>query len=107
MLSRFPSSPEDLSKAILYLDEKSFDLDSLQALKQFTPEPEEVRNHSFPSNCKISAIKAHVKSEGPDKLGKPEKYFLSVMRIPQLERRLNCWAFQRSFDTLEADVSMV
>jgi hypothetical protein len=42
MLSRFPSPPEDLTRAIITLDEKSFDLDSLQALKQFTPEPEEV-----------------------------------------------------------------
>lgn len=38
------------------------------------------------------------KTNQPDNLGQPERYFIAIMDMPKLQLRLEAWYFQRTFE---------
>jgi hypothetical protein len=87
MLSRFGQlSFEEIKKAIVNLDTKVIDLENLQAMIPFMPQPEE-----------IEQLKEHVGTPISE-FGKAEGFFLTIMNIPLLTLKLKAWDFMRSFD---------
>jgi len=93
MLSRFSTIPyPSIFDAVLRLDEVALDLEQLQILAQITPQVEE-----------IELLKQY-SEEIPPNLGAPEKFFVTMMSIPKLDMRLNCWLNKRTWNTQLQDL---
>lgn len=101
MLSRFGSgvSFEQIKRAIIDLDTSVIDLENLQQMIPFMPQPEE-----------IEALK-EFKDTPLIEMGKAEAFFLTIMAIPLLALRLKAWEYMRSFEVrygaLEESVSIL
>lgn len=92
MLSRFSDLPmEKLANAIKELNEEVINLDNLKGLRQFIPTPDE-----------MAMIKDNIMEPG-QQLGKPERYFLEIMKIPNFEQKMNIWTVMRTFESLYYD----
>jgi len=86
MLSRFGKTPyADIRKAILQLDEEVLPIEATAALKQFVPEPEE-----------IELLKEF--SGDVSTLGKPEQFYMELIKIKGLGPRLNSLHTKQGFD---------
>jgi len=79
-------SPADIRKAILELNEQLLSPENLNALVNFVPVQEEIDLLSEYEGDK-------------NLLGIPEKFFLEIMTIPQLEHRLKATVAKRNFST--------
>ena len=88
MLSRFGSgvSFDTIKRAIIELDASVIDLENLQQMIPFMPQPEE-----------IEALKEY-KDTPLTEMGKAEAFFLTIMSIPLLALRLKAWEYMRSFE---------
>jgi hypothetical protein len=54
----------------------------------------------------MALIKDNILEPG-QQLGKPERYFLEIMKIPNLEQKMNIWTVMRTFDSLYYDCEKV
>lgn len=88
MLSRFGSgvSFEQIKRAVIDLDASVIDLENLQQMIPFMPQPEE-----------IEALK-EFKDTPLIEMGKAEAFYLTIMSIPLLPLRLKSWEYMRSFE---------
>eukprot|EP00339_Tiarina_fusa_P000898 CAMPEP_0117015036 /NCGR_PEP_ID=MMETSP0472-20121206/12086_1 /TAXON_ID=693140 ORGANISM="Tiarina fusus, Strain LIS" /NCGR_SAMPLE_ID=MMETSP0472 /ASSEMBLY_ACC=CAM_ASM_000603 /LENGTH=981 /DNA_ID=CAMNT_0004718743 /DNA_START=178 /DNA_END=3124 /DNA_ORIENTATION=+ len=86
MLSRFGKMTfADIRKAIMDLNEEVLPIENTAALKQLTPEPEE-----------IEQIKEY--TGDVELLGKAEKFFLEMIKIKALRPRLNALHSKQGFN---------
>ena len=86
MLSRFGKMTyPEIAKAIINLDENVLPIENTAALRQLTPEPEE-----------IEMLKEYTGDK--ESLGKAEKFFLEMMKIKALGPRLNALHTKQGFD---------
>ena len=86
MLSRFGKMAyAEIRKAIMDLNEEVLPMENVAALKQLTPEPEEIEQ--------LKEFSGDVEN-----LGKAEKFFLEMMKIKALAPRLNALHTKQGFD---------
>eukprot|EP01125_Pyxidicula_operculata_P005744 TRINITY_DN2009_c0_g1_i3.p1 TRINITY_DN2009_c0_g1~~TRINITY_DN2009_c0_g1_i3.p1 ORF type:complete len:1057 (+),score=291.40 TRINITY_DN2009_c0_g1_i3:85-3255(+) len=83
---------EQISNSILELNEKMIPADALQNLIPFTPTSEE-----------MEMLEPYASSP-PSNLGKPERFYISLMTIPEVGTRLECWNFKRNFESKIVEV---
>jgi len=80
------------------MDDQTLSKEDIQALASFTPDSQEIELLSpYLDGLKSSQLVPH-------NLGEPEKYFLSVMAVPGLKTRLDCWITKLTFATQFVDV---
>lgn len=84
MLSSFKQSFPEIKKAIMDLDEVGLTTENVQALKQFTPQNEEVRFYRVARTranflLQMELLKEHVNNTA--NLAKAEQFFVEVFRL--------------------------
>lgn len=98
--------PADIKKALLNLDEKVLPEEVLRAMKDFIPQPEEVRFQPFVftfvylQTHYIHPIQIQILKEftgNKADLGNAEKYYMEMMTVPGLAARINSMLFKASF----------
>eukprot|EP01125_Pyxidicula_operculata_P022201 TRINITY_DN895_c0_g2_i1.p1 TRINITY_DN895_c0_g2~~TRINITY_DN895_c0_g2_i1.p1 ORF type:complete len:999 (-),score=248.54 TRINITY_DN895_c0_g2_i1:3227-6223(-) len=86
MLTRFSGLEfADIKDAILNLDETVFRTEDIQVLIPFSPQKEEIE------------LLSPYKKDPPSNLGKPEKFFVEIIDIPDVKARLECWNYKMTF----------
>ncbi|PWA68032.1 hypothetical protein CTI12_AA311990 [Artemisia annua] len=93
MLTKVKMPYPEIVDAILQMDGTLIDADRLENILKFCPTKEEMEQ---------------LKNYQGDKymLGKCEKYFLELMRVPRMESKVNCFLFKIQFNTQDAILQM-
>jgi len=85
LIARFKITYEEVRKAIIDLDDEFLVPDTVNALKQAAPTPEE-----------IELLKEF--SGDKDSLAKPDRFLMTIMDVPRLANRLGCFGTMQTFD---------
>jgi hypothetical protein len=83
--ARFRVSSEALREAILSMDEKVLDLETLGMVSRCAP-----------TSTEVETVKGYDGDESL--LGSTEKFFLALADIPNLAERIDFWLFKQNFD---------
>ncbi|PWA38703.1 C2 domain, Formin, FH2 domain, Protein-tyrosine phosphatase-like protein [Artemisia annua] len=90
MLTKVKMEYPEIVEAILAMNDELLDADQLENILKFCPtkeEMEQLKNYQGDKNM----------------LGKCEKYFLELMRVPRMESKVNCFLFKIQFNAQLAE----
>eukprot|EP00761_Pharyngomonas_kirbyi_P012971 gb/GECH01012998.1/.p1 GENE.gb/GECH01012998.1/~~gb/GECH01012998.1/.p1 ORF type:complete len:1075 (+),score=379.19 gb/GECH01012998.1/:1-3225(+) len=83
-------SNEQIKKYLLEMNEDKISVQNLKSLAHIAPTADE-----------IAALNEH--ASDPDKLDSPDRFLFDMKDIPNLDKRLDSWAFKRKFATAVED----
>lgn len=91
MLTKIKIPLPDMMNAVLALDSSTLDIDQVENLIKYCPTKEE-----------METLKNYIGNT--DLLGKCEKFFLELMKVPRVESKLRVFAFRITFSSQVADL---
>ncbi|XP_074287052.1 formin-like protein 18 [Silene latifolia] len=91
MLSKVKIPLPDLMNAVLALDDSALDVDQVDNLIKFSPTKEE-----------MELLKGYKGDK--ENLGKCEKFFLELMKVPRVESKLRVFSFKMQFNSQLCDL---
>ena len=92
--SRFKMENEVIKKAIVEMDEKIFDIDTLQSFIEMAPNEDEQRE---------AEMHANKEDVDPQYFGRAEKFFYEFIDMVDLSIRLDLWLFMQNFKEIVSD----